>query len=476
MKKWFSYILMIILCATIVSCSEDNALLPYSKGGGEEIVIRLGITSRSDDSGISGDESTNINNLKVWMISEDESISFYKEVENPIFDQNGVYTFDMKISVAKAASFRFYVLANSDNITNTIFNVNTTVEELKAAFFTGITGGDAGAIPMYGEYGNLKLFTDVYLYNVSVPIERVLSKLELYMARTSDDFTLKIKKATLSSIPKKGYVKSRAMEEMKKEEGLIDMDRTSILFEGESVVGSVSSSYEYADAQAILLKNAFIMENPYGKAGTGAVAELVTNEEETGDESFSYHLTIEYAVNDEPFTQTIRLPQVRRNTIDKIYCWVNENGVALELTLDVQSWNSNEEHWDYTETVTVKEEGVIKWADGSCNVRNEAEVYMIYATTAECTFTIDTPVGGMWYASLIPVSGNYDAFAFEGEATGEVGKPATLRIKTTQDDVTENSKAELQIVVRTIDGRTIVANNLLGESSAKTRYTLVQSK
>ena len=153
-----------------------------------------------------------------------------------------------------------------------------------------------------------------------------------------------------------------------------------------------------------------------------------------------------------------------------------ENGGVLELTYTVSPWNSNEEIWDYTETVTVKEEGTIKWTDGSCNIRNEAEVYMIYATIAECTFTIDTPVGSTWYASLIPVSGSYDAFAFEGEASGEVGKPATLRIRTTQDDVTENSMAELQIVVRTIDGRTIVVNNLLGESSTKSRYTLVQSK
>lgn len=474
MKKWFSYIFMTILCATIVSCSENNALLPYSEGGGDEIVIRLGITSRSGDSAISGDEGTDIENLKVWMISEDESISFYKEVENPVFSANGVYTFDMKINITQAASFRFYVLANSCNISNTTFDAGTTVQELKDAYFIGITGENASAIPMYGEYGNLKIFNNVYSYDVSVPIERVLSKLELYMAKTSGDFTLNIKKATLSRMPKKGYVKSRDMKELKKESGFIDMTQASTLFEGASVIESVSTSYERADAQTVPLNNAFIMENPYGKDG---MAELVTDgEEETSDESLSYHLTIEYTINDEPLTQIIRLPQVKRNTIDKIYCWINENGVALELTLDAQPWDTHEENWDYTETVTVKEEGVIKWAEGSCNVRNEAEVYMIYATTAECAFTIDTPVGGTWYASLIPVSGNYGAFAFDGEASGEVGKPATLKIRTTQDDVTENSKAELQIVVRTIDGRTIVVNNLLGESSAKTSYTLVQSK
>lgn len=489
MKKWLSYIISATIACLCYSCSGDEVVTGTDhngSGNSEGIVIRLGITSRAEGGGsISGADNKTITNLKVWMVNEeDESFSFYKEVSdaNGIdFDENDIYSFQMEISVVKPGDYGFYILANSDNISGVTFDKDTKPADLQAAYFTAISGGDETqvAIPMYGEYHSVEIVGARHDYYVQVPIERVLAKLELYMAKTSDDFTLKINRATLSRIPKKGYLKNRDAEEMKKEDGFIDMSRTSILFEDETVVESVSFSYEYAAAQSIPLSNAFIMENPYGKTGiSDNNAELVeeNEEESTDDEKFSYHLTIEYTIDDKPLTQTIRLPQVKRNIIDKIYCWVNENGTALELTLAVQSWNTNEESWDYTETVTVKEEGVIKWTDGSCNIRNEAEVYMIYATTAECTFTIDTPVGGTWYASLIPVSGNYDAFVFEGEASGEVGRQATLKIKTAQDDVTENSKAELQIIVRTIDGRTIVVNNLLGESSTKTRYTLVQSK
>lgn len=488
MKKWLSYILSVTMACLCYSCSGEEDLFGTGhdgSGNNEGIVIRLGITSRGDGgSSISGADNKTITNLKVWMVNEeDDTFSFYKEINDTDgidFNENDIYSFEMEISLLKPGKYGFYILANSNHISGITFDKDTKPADLQAAYFTEISGGNEAqvAIPMYGEYHSVEIVGSQHDYYVQVPIIRVLSKLELYMTKTSDDFTLKIKKATLSRMPKRGYLKNRDMEEMKKESGFIDMNRKSILFEGETIVESISFSYEYADAQPIPLSNAFIMENPYGKVGVSDNAELVVEDEEerTDDEKFSYHLTIEYTIDDKPLTQTIRLPQVKRNIIDKIYCWVNENGTALELTLAVQPWNTNEESWNYTETVTVKEEGIIKWTDGSCNIRNEAEVYMIYATTAECTFTIDTPVGGTWHASLIPVSGNYDAFAFEGEASGEVGKPATLRIKTAQDDVTENSKAELQIVVRTIDGRTIVVNNLLGESSTKTRYTLVQSK
>ena len=92
-----------------------------------------------------------------------------------------------------------------------------------------------------------------------------------------------------------------------------------------------------------------------------------------------------------------------------------------------------------------------------------------------CTFELSTPVDGTWQASLIPVGGQVDAFEFVGANTGTIGTGlTTLTIKAKYDKVyNENNAAKLRIVVRTKDGRTLVAN--LSGSDQFEEYTLVQN-
>ncbi len=468
MKQWIN-ILSILMTCLCWACTNRDILTDDIKVG-EDIVIRLDISSRAE-SNIESSSGTEITNLKVWMVEKgDTKAVFYKEYDTPEFDDNGIFTLTETVYIPQEGKFDFYVLANSSCLSiDANLNGEMDVTSLERVSFNEVVGGSNAQrdIPMFGKYQSLYIPLTQQQYEVEIPITRMLAKVETFFAKTSSGFDLAINKVDLQRIPDRGYV----APQLNLADKIKTYDGTKELSSTQATIASISEDLDDSSLgvfQAYFLSEPFVFENPYGCNGNEA---SLTQGDEKG-----YQMNISYTVDGIPYEQAIYLPRVERNTIYKVYCLVDEKGILMELELVSQVWQVETESWNYTETVTVKEEGIIKWTDGSCNIRNEAEVYMIYATTAECTFTIDTPVGGTWYASLIPVSGNYDAFAFEGEASGEVGKPATLRIKATQDDVTENSKAELQIVVRTIDGRTIVVNNLLGEFSSKTRYTLVQSK
>lgn len=468
MKQWIN-ILSILMTCFCWACTNEDILTDDIKGG-EDIVIRFDISSRAE-SNVESSSGTEITNLKVWMVENGGTKAvFYKEYDTPAFDDNGIFTLTETVYIPQEGKFNFYVLANSSCLsTDSSLNGEMDVTSLERASFNDVIGSSNAQrdIPMFGKYQSLYIPLTQQQYEVEIPITRMLAKVETFFAKTSSGFDLTINKIDLQHIPNKGYVAPQLDLANKIDTYVGNKELSST----RATVTSISKDLDdnsLQGFQAYVLNEPFVFENPYGCHGNEA---SLTQGDERG-----YQMNISYTVDGTVYEQAVYLPKVERNTIYKVYCLVDEKGVLTELELVSQPWQVEAENWEYTETVTVREEGIIKWTNGTCNIRNEAEVYMIYATIAECVFTIDTPVGGMWYASLVPVSGNYDAFAFEGEASGEVGKPAKLRIRTMQDDVTENSKAELQIVVRTIDGRTIVVNNLLGESSTKTRYTLVQSK
>ena len=76
------------------------------------------------------------------------------------------------------------------------------------------------------------------------------------------------------------------------------------------------------------------------------------------------------------------------------------------------------------------------------------------------------------------VRGDINAFKFvtsEGEVStvkGEIGKPATLTIRTTNHQVDDTMMAYLDIVVVTNDGRTLSANSaVMGDNNS---YRIVQ--
>ena len=91
-------------------------------------------------------------------------------------------------------------------------------------------------------------------------------------------------------------------------------------------------------------------------------------------------------------------------------------------------------------------------------------------TNLQCTFHIDTPTDATWYASFI--SGDINSFEFVGANSGPVGEAATLTIKAKNSTITSSQMANLDIVIRTADGRTLKSSELTNGVT----YQLVQNE
>lgn len=160
-----------------------------------------------------------------------------------------------------------------------------------------------------------------------------------------------------------------------------------------------------------------------------------------------------------------------------------------EITLDyyIEDWITVTEEIDFSDQVTVDEEtGTIKWVDGVQEVdyvNGEVILYDDPKIEATCTFTILTPKGATWTASLISKEGHPDAFRFvEGTKYGTVGDESTIKlVVTNQDPISPKHVAELLITVQTADGRTIVVDDALtpeeyeGQPTEYTRFKIIQN-
>lgn len=186
------------------------------------------------------------------------------------------------------------------------------------------------------------------------------------------------------------------------------------------------------------------------------------------------------------YTKTILLPFAleagKKNNI-------NLEFKDKEITLDyyIEDWITVTEEIDFSDQVTVDEEtGTIKWVDGVQEVdyvNGEVILFDDPKIEATCTFTILTPKGATWTASLISKEGHPDAFRFvEGTKYGTVGDESTIKlVVTNQDPISPRHVAELLITVQTADGRTIVVDDALtpeeyeGQPTTYTRFKIIQN-
>lgn len=161
-----------------------------------------------------------------------------------------------------------------------------------------------------------------------------------------------------------------------------------------------------------------------------------------------------------------------------------------EITLNylVEPWTVDSEEIDFTDQVTVDEEDTITWdlstVDNVDYTTGRVLLFDDPNIEAMCTFTILTPKGATWTASLISKEGHPDAFRFvDGTKYGTVGVRDTIKLAVTnQDPISPRHVCELLITVQTADGRTIVVDDALtpkrdeeGNETTYSRFQIVQN-
>ena len=156
-----------------------------------------------------------------------------------------------------------------------------------------------------------------------------------------------------------------------------------------------------------------------------------------------------------------------------------EQGNELNLVAVVKPWTPKEETIDFTDEVSVS--ATMTWT-GVQSVNYDTGEVILYDDTdieATCTFQIDTPMDATWTSSLIPIAGNVDAFSWVGNSKyGLVGTghPSTIKLKVNnQAPYAPQHKCKLRITVQTLDGRTIVVNNLVPDGKTYKEFTIIQN-
>lgn len=467
MKKWLSYIISAAIACLCHSCSGDEVVTGTDhngSGNSEGIVIRLGITSRAEGAVTTGgDDGKHITSLKVWMVhEEDDNFSFYKEINNPegiTFDKDDIYRFIMEISVLKPGNYGFYILANSENLSNgDDFNKNTKPSDLKAAYFTAISGGNAegaeSAIPMFGEYHSVTILSDKHDYEVQVPLMRVLSKLELFFAKAEEVSQLEITSLQLAKIPNKGYVVPRT------DWTGVTYNAVATLLDSPVEIASHSTDFTHDNFQLVTIAQPYIFENPNGSddATLGVVG------------GNAYQLTINYELNGKAETQVITLPAIARNTQYQLYARILEKTKKFILRLNVKPWNLIETEVDFTDVVTYSVTG---WTDGTYReITDDNEVYMKRNTATEFKFGIDAPKDCEY---MVALSNSVDF-----DLTETKGTDGVITVTVSAKNTDENRQTSLSIFAKT-NGRwveldvTAASGQQTSADESVNRYTIIQN-
>lgn len=184
-----------------------------------------------------------------------------------------------------------------------------------------------------------------------------------------------------------------------------------------------------------------------------------------------------------PYGETYKgISNIVRNHIYEYI--VNATMASLELTLHVNDWDEHVTNWDYKDNPTIAEGGYLKWTPEPTT----SNVILSYGNTATGTFRFSDPVGGTWYAYLVPEGQTErDAFRFVDKdadgndiyvesISGRIGDTSSpnseIKIRAMLEAGTDQRSARLIFTVKTPDGRTLTADLVDGDD---TYFTIVQN-
>lgn len=356
MKHIYLYIVCLFALLVQTGCKDEEAL--STQEGKRTVTVNLGIAMSRV--ALEGDPETTYgpaDDMKVWIFDEEGNPLAYAEKENPPFSIEDVQgnlvesvTMDFEITGAKTLYLR--VLLNTDNVmlgNNLTLGADTEMSEIDNATFTfksDVALGD-NKVPMYGK----KSITidNKKNYDIDVAVTRAVGKLELFFTRESANFTLGIKKVTLTKIPDKGYLvepETYNLSYSDEEETLFSStnstgsDISAVLTNNDAILGNFSQ-YQDDETKLQSLFSAYLLENPNG--GKWAGTEDDGNLDYTYPENITsvsddrYKMTVSYQVSGSDKSQEVYLPAIKRNEWNKIFVRVKDDG-RLEIKYKAMPW------------------------------------------------------------------------------------------------------------------------------------------
>lgn len=531
MKKWLLHIFLVSMLGMLTASCSQNADdptqdVPSKSADAEKVTIRFtidlgeqsGMGSRAAWEGYDGDGTSDsstaeegignenyidTSNLQVFLFNTTGTyIGGLKDMEaNPTTTAH-IYEIIGEVDVVKSAivneklNCKIMVVANADAATADATSGKVTGYDYNAVFNHNVT-----SIPMWG-IGSYEIDLIKQLQvNLDEPIYmlRSMAKVEVTLGSTVDaSYTLA--GARLTQYNATGYVVpnfnipdtstgaaagATTTTDIAGFDATTDLTTTGVFREYDSLAGTEANPTMKEFTQSEEGKSYVIYVPEFDNSGDLQI-ELDLQQDGTliykeGTSKYTIYLN-EYKVNsstgksepdlNEPF-DLIR-NHWYRYTINSI-----ERDRPLDLTLTVNPWNLVTSDLHYKTQGAAKQ--VITWQNNAADETKKEVLLSADKPSATFSFELSAPTGATWYAYLVPVSGDENAFSFSEDNTngvtttvsGAVGSPSgnltIYAVKTS--NVEDNNVARLEIIVVTNDGRSINVTDLLGGE-----YTIMQAK
>lgn len=320
--------------------------------------------------------------------------------------------------------------------------------------------------------------------NVPITLTRSLAKIEVYAAEDAGAGTsseketdITITGVTIYNAVRDGLLFGGTLEDPDTEASvsLFETGQTVEVAHAVAEADATTGTYTPVAGPYYLAENN--VESTYG---FGMIEDGETLDTD-GGETF---LQIDYKVGDTPYSGYVQMPTIERNTWYKVLARITANG-QMTLTLKVLPWTDTETQIiDFADNVSLN--GDITWS-GNGTYAGSTFTYGSTNANAEatCSFIMDAPKGGSWYATL--TGGDINNFVLEttiGETTttgttvsGPIvpGQQIAVKVRTTASNYLAGTKTvNLQITAKTADNRTLVVRHGTGAAAQDAYFTIVQ--
>jgi hypothetical protein len=209
--------------------------------------------------------------------------------------------------------------------------------------------------------------------------------------------------------------------------------------------------------------------------------DVVRDNPETGEPIYpeTYKMEVVYTVTDsegiesERITKRLNFPDMAWEAGKKYHFEVVFSDKMISLEAIVLPWTYEYSEMDFSDAgIEIKEGNHLKW-DKSTFQDDPINRYAIIrdGQPVKGSFTIDTPQGGTWIASLV---GDIDAFEIVPSSGTINGQLATIVVKQSVGDPRQDYSVKLKFAIRRPDGRIIAADSELQPNG--TQYTIVLPK
>lgn len=374
----------------------------------------------------------------------------------------------------------FYAVANEGAMTNlsytaggatgNAFKTAMTLEELHAALFAVSSANDSefleeNGIPMCGYIIDKTLNLNVgtqhldtvgdhapgFTLNdeIALVLNRTLAKVAVYAAELgSATGTTTAPKITIDGISVSNVISNALVIGGTTPTATVDGGYAMLSSSASvtnTIVDEAAASVYQDDANYTPVAMAYFAENAAGSnnwltadaAGAGMV------------------LNITYTAGGTQKTQPIYMPAIQRNHFYKVLCRITAGGEML-LDLEVLEWDdATKQTVDFQDNVSLTGFG---WNGGTHDPDNAKVTFGAAADqTASFHFTLETPKGGTWYATIAEGDLQNFAFVVDGTETRTVsgnitGEEATITIKTLQQlSIGEAKSVKIRLVAATAD-------------------------